>query len=142
MCVAIFSVIVLDLLSYVGNVGATQASPTPRGGSNKYLRGHLFASSSATSASAGVVGASAANTNPANQRPNTSKVRVLSILDKIRSSTQENYHPGSSRQAVTTAQAMQTNNEALIDAISLVEDNGYVRKMFPISYNFGLMSLV
>ena len=30
----------------------------------------------------------------------------------------------------TSAQTIQTNNEALIDAISLVEDNGYVKILY------------
>ena len=30
----------------------------------------------------------------------------------------------------TSAQTIQTNNEALIDAISLVEDNGYVKTSY------------
>ena len=63
-------------------------------------------------------------------RPSTSKVRVLSILDKIRSSTQENYatngglNNGRNGMSSGSGQTIQTNNEALIDAISLVEDNG------------------
>ena len=100
---------------------------------SKYLRGHLL-----TNASAGASGVTSGsgNSQASSQpqpRPNTSKVRVLSILDKIRSSTQENYSTnsssassgnGSCRPSAAAVVAAQTNNETLIDAISLVEDNG------------------
>jgi len=114
----------------------SQGNVPPRsGGSSKYLRGHLFATASTVAAAAaggsavsGCTTASAASVGAVpttSQRPNTSKVRVLSILDKIRSSTHENY-PNSRPSSMTTpAQTIQTNNEALIDAISLVEDNGF-----------------
>ena len=101
--------------------GNSQQSPSQQRGSNssnnnsnsssnnKYLRSHLFTNQGAT-------------TLPAN-RPNTSKVRVLSILDKIRANSQENY---ASRPVSSTPQSIpnNSNREALIDAISLVEDNG------------------
>ena len=103
-----------------------------RSSGSKYLRGHLLAS--AASGGSGTSGGPSGGGNSQQQpqagipRPNTSKVRVLSILDKIRSSTQENYSTnptsnsgGSCRPSVVAAQ---TNNESLIDAISLVEDNG------------------
>ena len=101
--------------------GNSQQSPSQQRGSNssnnnsnsssnnKYLRSHLFTNQGAT-------------TLPTN-RPNTSKVRVLSILDKIRANSQENY---ASRPVNSTPQSIpnNSNREALIDAISLVEDNG------------------
>ena len=119
----------LTFFFILGNV------PPRSGGSSKYLRGHLFAAASTIAAAAGgsagcgqsasaaSVGSSAPTTS---QRPNTSKVRVLSILDKIRSSTQENY-PCNQRPSSMTTPAQTIQNEALIDAISLVEDNGYVK---------------
>jgi len=114
----------------------SQGNVPPRsGGSSKYLRGHLFAAASTVSAAAaggsavsGSSTASAASVGAVpttSQRPNTSKVRVLSILDKIRSSTHENYPNSRPSSMTTSAQTIQTNNEALIDAISLVEDNGF-----------------
>ena len=120
----------LTFFFFLGNV------PPRSGGSSKYLRGHLFAAASTIAAAAGgsagcgqsasaaSVGSSAPTTS---QRPNTSKVRVLSILDKIRSSTQENY-PCNQRPSSMTTPAQTIQNEALIDAISLVEDNGYVNR--------------
>ena len=145
-----YSVLYLAFISTIwcifttGNVhGITRSggsNGSSGGSSTKYLRGHLLAavsahaansaSSSAGSAcSAGVAG-SAMTTTPS--RPSTSKVRVLSILDKIRSSTQENYatngglNNGRNGMSSGSGQTIQTNNEALIDAISLVEDNGWV----------------
>ena len=125
------------------HLGSSSQNPTVQMPSNgrsngsKYLRGHLLAS--AASGGSGSSGGPSGGGNSQQQqqqpqagipRPNTSKVRVLSILDKIRSSTQENYSTsnptsnagnGSCRPSVVAAQ---TNNESLIDAISLVEDNG------------------
>ena len=89
--------------------GTSSTSNSGSSNGSKYLRGHLFTNQGAT-------------TLPAN-RPNTSKVRVLSILDKIRANSQENY---ASRPVSSTPQSIpnNSNREALIDAISLVEDNG------------------
>lgn len=122
----------LHLGSSSQNSVQMQTSGAGRSGS-KYLRGHLL-----TNASAGASGVTSGsgNSQASSQpqpRPNTSKVRVLSILDKIRSSTQENYSTnsssassgnGSCRPSAAAVVAAQTNNETLIDAISLVEDNG------------------
>ena len=111
-----------------GNVTSLPRSEAVSGG--KYLRGHLYACSSSSTSTP-------SNSQKAAARPNTTKVRVLSILDKIRSSTQENYPAGlsantsganpagsTSTNRPSSMNSAQTNNEALIDAISLVEDNG------------------
>ena len=133
----------LTFFFILGNV------PPRSGGSSKYLRGHLFAAASTIAAAAGgsagcgqsasaaSVGSSAPTTS---QRPNTSKVRVLSILDKIRSSTQENY-PCNQRPNSMTTPAQTIQNEALIDAISLVEDNGYVKYIGSLEMCFFLCNL-
>lgn len=117
-----------------------------RSSGSKYLRGHLLAS--AASGGSGTSGGPSGGGNSQQQpqagipRPNTSKVRVLSILDKIRSSTQENYSTnptsnsgGSCRPSVVAAQ---TNNESLIDAISLVEDNGFTFEEYEGSSTVGI----
>ena len=109
-------------------------SSTSNSGSNgsKYLRGHLFTNQGAThtqTSSNSISTTSNSNNNSNNSsRPNTSKVRVLSILDKIRANShlpigQDAY---ASRPVISTPQNIPTtsNRDALIDAISLVEDNG------------------
>ena len=117
----------LHLGSSSQNSVQMQTSGAGRSGS-KYLRGHLLTSGASAASNSASASTGNSERTSTSLRPNTSKVRVLSILDKIRSSTQENYSTiptskggnGNNRNALTA----QTNNETLIDAISLVEDNG------------------
>ena len=122
----------LHLGSSSQNSVQMQTSGAGRSGS-KYLRGHLLTNASAGASGVTSGGGNSQASSQPQPRPNTSKVRVLSILDKIRSSTQENYSTnsssassgnGSCRPSAAAVVAAQTNNETLIDAISLVEDNG------------------
>ena len=121
--------------------GTSSTSNSGSSNGSKYLRGHLFTNQGAThtqtssNSLGGGTGSSSSNSNNNNcnsssssNRPNTSKVRVLSILDKIRANTtlQQDNYASSGRPVISTPQNIPTtsNRDALIDAISLVEDNG------------------
>ena len=119
--------------------GTSSTSNSGSSNGSKYLRGHLFTNQGAThtqtSSNSLGGGTSSSNSNNNNcnsssssNRPNTSKVRVLSILDKIRANTtlQQDNYASSGRPVISTPQNIPTtsNRDALIDAISLVEDNG------------------
>ena len=119
--------------------GTSSTSNSGSSNGSKYLRGHLFTNQGAThtqtssnSLGGGTSSSSNSNNNNCNSsssnRPNTSKVRVLSILDKIRANTtlQQDNYASSGRPVISTPQNIPTtsNRDALIDAISLVEDNG------------------
>ena len=122
--------------------GTSSTSNSGSSNGSKYLRGHLFTNQGAThtqtssNSLGGSTGSSSSSSNSNNNncnssssnRPNTSKVRVLSILDKIRANTtlQQDNYASSGRPVISTPQNIPTtsNRDALIDAISLVEDNG------------------